>query len=193
MAWYRQIAKLTLGLVTIPATAMADGLPQLDFGNKLTTYQVVWGVVIFVILYVLASRTALPMVEGVLEERAKRIAGDLEGAKTAKARADAGVEAAAQATARARAEAQAAINAALESSKQAAAVQSAALNERLERQLKEAEAQIAAARRQALAALPDVAADTAAALVRRLTGTAADPVRLSGAILAAMDSRGVGR
>ena len=62
-----------VGLLAMPAVAMADGLPQLDFGNKLTTYQVVWGALIFVILYVLASRTALPKVEAVLEERARRI------------------------------------------------------------------------------------------------------------------------
>src|ERR1043166_7241349 len=118
-----RIASLTAAVCAMPAVAMAEGLPQLDFANKLTTYQVVWGVVIFAILYVLASRTALPKVEAVLEERARRIAGDLEGARDAKARADAGIQAAADATAKARAEAQAAINVALDSSKQAAAAQ----------------------------------------------------------------------
>jgi F-type H+-transporting ATPase subunit b len=173
-----------------PGIALAEGgLPQLDFANKLTTYQVVWGVVIFAILYVLASRTALPKVEAVLQERARRIAGDLEDAKDAKARADAGIQAVADATARARAEVQTAISTALESSKQAAAVQSAALNERLDRQLKEAESQIAAARGEALAALPGVATDTAIALITRLTGSAPDAARLSGAINAAMAAR----
>ena len=182
-------ARLALALTAVPGMALADGLPQLDFANKLTSYQVVWGVAIFVILYVLASRTALPTVEAVLEARAKRIAGDLEGAKDAKARADAGIAAAADATAKARSEAQAAINAALESSKQAAAVQSTALNERLDRQLKEAEGQIAAARGAALAALPGVATETAVALITRLTGVAPDPARLSGAISAAIAAR----
>jgi F-type H+-transporting ATPase subunit b len=189
MTRYRRIASLAVGLFAIPITAMADGLPQLDFANKLTTYQVVWGAVIFAILYILASRTALPKVEAVLEERARRIAGDLEGARDAKARADSGIRAAADATSQARAEAQAAINAALESSKQAAAVQSVALNERLDVQLKEAEGQIAAARGAALAALPGVATETAVALITRLTGAAPDPVRLSGAINAAMTAR----
>jgi F-type H+-transporting ATPase subunit b len=194
MSRFRRIASLTTGLFAVPLSAMAEGgLPQLDFANKLTTYQVVWGVVIFAILYVLASRTALPTVEAVLKLRAERISGDLESARDAKTRADAGIAAAADATARARAEAQAAINAALETSKQAAAVQSAALNERLDQQLKEAEGQIAAARGAALAALPGVANDTAVALITRLTGTAPDPVRLSGAIDAAMAARGAGQ
>ena len=188
----RRIATLTAGLIATPLVAMADGLPQLDFANKLTTYQVVWGVVIFAILYVLASRTALPKVEAVLEERAKRIAGDLDSAQSAKARAEAGTKAAAEATAKARSEAQAAINAAVESSKQAAAAQAAISNERLDRQLKEAEGQIASARGAALAALPGVATDTAVALVTRLTGVAPDPARLSGAINSAMAARGAG-
>jgi len=188
----RIAAGLIAAMVTAPGAAMADGLPQLDFGNKLTTYQVAWGALIFVVLYVLASRTALPKVEAVLEARAKRIAGDLDSAKDANERAAAGAKAAADATAKARAEAQAAINAALESSKQAAAVQAAALNDRLDKQLKEAEGQIATARGAALAALPGVATDTAIALITRLTGVAPDPARLSGAINAAMAARGAG-
>jgi F-type H+-transporting ATPase subunit b len=190
----RLVAMLSVGAILSPVAAMAEGgLPQLDFANKLTTYQVLWGVLIFAILYVLATYTALPKVEAVLEERARRIAGDLEGARDAKARADAGIQAAADATAKARSEAQAAINAALESSKQAAAAQSAVLNDRLDKQLKEAEGQIAAARGAALAALPGVATDTAVALITRLTGAAPDAVRLSGAISSAMAARGVGR
>jgi F-type H+-transporting ATPase subunit b len=189
MTWFRRIAPLAVCLLAAPVLAVADGLPQLDFANRLTTYQVAWGVVIFAVLYVLATYTALPKVEAVLEERAKRIAGDLEGARDAKARADSGIQAAADATAKARSEAQAAINAALETSKQAAAVQSAALNERLDRQLKEAEGQIAAARGAALAALPGVATDTAIALITRLTGAAPDTGRLRGAIDAAMAAR----
>jgi F-type H+-transporting ATPase subunit b len=188
----RIAAGLIAAMVTAPGAAMADGLPQLDFGNKLTTYQVAWGALIFVVLYVLASRTALPKVEAVLEARAKRIAGDLDSAKDANERAAVGAKAAADATSKARAEAQAAINAALESSKQAAAVQAAALNERLDKQLKEAEGQIATARGAALAALPGVATDTAIALITRLTGVAPDPARLNSAINAAMAARGAG-
>jgi F-type H+-transporting ATPase subunit b len=188
----RIAAGLIAAMLAAPGAAMADGLPQLDFANKLTTYQVAWGALIFVILYVLASRTALPKVEAVLEARAKRIAGDLDSAKDANERAAAGAKAAADATAQARAEAQAAINAALESSKQAAAVQAAVLNERLDKQLKEAEGQIASARGAALAALPGVATDTAIALITRLTGVAPDPARLNSAINAAMAARGAG-
>jgi F-type H+-transporting ATPase subunit b len=180
-------------VLAAPGVSQADTLPQMDFANLLTTYQVLWGAVIFLILYVLASRTALPKVGAVLAARAERIAGDLEDAKVAKARADAGIQAAADATAKARSEAQAAINTAVESSKQAAAAQSATLNDRLDKQLKEAEGQIASARGAALEALPGVAIDTAVTLITRLTGAAPDPARLADAINVAMAARTAGR
>ncbi len=189
----RGLAPLAAALTVLPVLAMAEGLPQLDFGNKLTVYQVIWGAVIFVVLYILASRSALPMVESVLEERATRIAGDLESARDTKTRADTGIKAAADATARARSEAQAAITTALDQAKQSAAARTATMNERLDKQLKEAESQIAAARGAALRALPGVAADAATALITRLTGVAPDPAKLSLAIDAAMAARGAGQ
>jgi F-type H+-transporting ATPase subunit b len=187
------VAWVSAAALALPGVALADTLPQMDFANRLTTYQVLWGALIFLVLYILASRTALPKVEAVLEARAERIAGDLEDAKDTKARADAGIQAATDATAKARSEAQAAINTALESSKQAAALQSAALNDRLDKQLKEAEGQIAVARSAALEALPGVAIDTAVTLITRLTGMAPDPTRLADAINVAMAARGAGR
>ena len=196
MSPFRRIALASAGggagLTTIPMAAMAEGgLPQLDFANLLTSYQVLWGAVIFVLLYILARWTALPQVESVLRARATRIASDLDGARDARARAEAGEKAAAEATAKARAEAQAAINTALDTAKQAAAAQAAVLNERLDAQLKQAEGEISAARGAALSALPSVASDTAMALVARLTGVAPDAARLGAAIDAAMAARGL--
>ena len=94
-------------------------MPQLDFANPLTTSQVVWGAIIFVVLYILLSRIALPKV------------GDGDGGAGAPHRLGPGERAGRQGQAdggdgggdghRARAEAQAAINAALDAAKQAAA------------------------------------------------------------------------
>ena len=56
-------------------------MPQLDFANPLTTSQVVWGAIIFAVLYVLLSRIGLPKVGAVIEERARHIASDLETAQ----------------------------------------------------------------------------------------------------------------
>lgn len=187
----------TLGLGCVGAllfapAAMAEGMPQLDFKNPLTISQVVWGTIIFVVLYILLSKFALPRVGSVLDERAGRIESDLEGARQAAQRAEAGTAEAAAATAKARAEAQAAVNAALEEAKQAAAIQAVSLNERLEQQLKDAETQINAARVAAMSALRQVATETAVTVVTRLTGAAPDPQGLNNAVGAALSARGVG-
>lgn len=183
---------LLAAFLLLPTAAMAEGLPQLDFASPLLTSQVVWGAIIFALLYVLAKQFALPKVAGVLEERATKIARDLESAQASKTKADAAVDELTQATAKARADAQAAINAALEQAKASAAQQAAELNDRLERQLAESEAQIAAARAAAMGALRQVATDTAGTMVVRLTGHAANDDRLRGAIDRALTARGAG-
>jgi F-type H+-transporting ATPase subunit b len=183
---------LLAALLLLPTAAMAAGMPQLDFANPLTVAQVVWGAIIFVVLYILASRFALPRVASVLEERASNIARDLENAQQAKLKSDAAAQEVAEATAKARAEAQAAINAALDEAKAAAAKQAVTLNERLEKQLQEAESRIAAARASAMGALRQVATETASTVIARLTGAAPEPARLDGAIARALSARGVG-
>ena len=177
-------------LLLLPAFASAkEGMPQLDFANPLTKAQVIWGAIIFFALYLLLSRWALPQVSSVLEERASRIAGDLEAARTAKANADAAVAELTDATQRARAEALAAINRAADRAKQIAAAQAAELNARLDAQLAEAEGRIAAARGSAVSALRHVARDTADTMITRLTGTQPDTQTVDRAVDAALAAR----
>lgn len=183
---------LLAAFLLLPTAAMAEGMPQLNFANPLTSTQAIWLAVIFAVLYVVMGRFALPKVGSVLEERATHIAHDLESAMAAKNRADTAVAEMAEATAKARAEAQAAINAAVTEAKQAAARQAAELNERLERQLAEAETQIDAARSAAMGALRQVATDTAAVVVSRLISAAPDTERLNQAVDRALAARGVG-
>lgn len=181
--------RLLLAFLLLPTAAMAEGMPQLDFANPLTLIQVFWGAVIFIVFYLLASRSALPRVASVLEQRADHISRDLQSAQEAKTQSDAAVAEITAASARARAEAQAAINAALDEAKAAAAKQAEELNARLEKQLAEAETQIAAARDQAMSALRQVATETATTVITRLTGAVPDPARLDGAIGAALAAR----
>jgi F-type H+-transporting ATPase subunit b len=187
----RRILPLALGLLTLPAAARAEGMPQLDFNTPLTISQVVWGAIIFAVLYWVLSSKGLPLVESVLAERAGHIARDLDGARAAKATADAGIAEASAATAKARAEAQAAVNAAVNQAKEAAAAQTEALNARLETRLHEAEAQIAQARAAALGALRQVATETATSVVTRLTGAAPDTAKLDSAIGSALATHGI--
>lgn len=181
---------LLAALVAAPGLAMAkQGMPQLDFANPLTKGQILWGAVIFVLLYVLLSRWALPQVASVLEERANKIAADLEGARTAKANADAAVAELTEATTRARAEAQAAITRAADKAKQIAAAQAAEANARLDEQLAAAESRIAAARGSAVSALRQVARETADTMITRLTGSQADTQVVDRAVEAALAAR----
>jgi F-type H+-transporting ATPase subunit b len=180
---------LFVPLLSLPAAAHAQGMPQLDFSTPLTVAQVVWGVIIFGGLYLLLSRWALPKATQVLETRASTIAGDLDAARMAMAQADGAVAELTAATARARAEAQAAVNQAAEQAKQAAAAQAAALNERLEARLAEAETQIEQARAAAMASVHQVASETAATVFIRLTGQLLDQRRLDAAVGAALAAR----
>ena len=187
-----RLARLALLGLLLPGVAHAEGMPQLDFANPLTTSQVVWGAIIFAVLYIVLSRLALPKVGEVIEERARHIAADLETAQAAKTRSDEAAKQVADATAKARAEAQAAINAALDAAHQESAARIAALNERLEKQLHESEAQIDAARATAMRALREVATETATTVIGRLTGAAPDQARLDSAIGAVLAARQIG-
>lgn len=179
-------------MLTLPTAARATGMPQLDFATPLTISQVVWGAIIFVVLYLLLSRGGLPRVTEVLEERAARISADLDAARAAKAKADADAAQARSAHQKAHADAQSAISAAVTEAKEAAASQAETLNARLEKQLKDAEAQIAQARAAAMGAVRQVSTETAALVVSRLSGAPVNADALDKAVGAAMAARGLG-
>jgi F-type H+-transporting ATPase subunit b len=191
----RLIQAFAVALLLSPVAAFAqeaknEGMPQLNFANPLTTSQVVWLVIIFVVLYLLLSRWALPLVGGVVEKRAGTIAADLDTARQAKAEADAAVAELTQATRKAHAEAQAQIAGALAEAKAAAAKQAEEMNARLDAQLAEAEQRIHAARQQAMGALRQVAAETASSVVMRLTGQAPAPQSVDQAVGQMVAARG---
>ncbi len=163
------------GLLMVSAPrALAAGMPQLDFANPLTKWQVIWGAVIFVLLYLLLSNSALPRVASVLEQRRSRIEGDLEAAREAKSEADRAIEMLRQERRAAAAEAQANLDRVIAEAREQAVVRTREMNARLETQLAAAEAQIGAERQRAMASLRTIASDTAQLLVERVTGLPAD-------------------
>jgi len=164
-------------------------VPQLDFHTPLTISQVVWMFLIFLALYLLLARWALPQVGSVVEGRAARIGADLDGARTAKAESEAAIAEVAAAVHRASAEAQGQIAAALEEAKAEAARQNEQASVRLDAQLAEAERRIGEARASALTALREVASDTATSLIAKLTGNTPEPGRVLGAVDRALSAR----
>lgn len=188
----RAVPLVAVALLSLPAAAMAEGMPQLDFKNPLTLDQVGWGAVIFVIFFLLCWKWGLPQVGRVLDQRAGAIAADLDAARAGKAEADAAASQMAEATARARAEAQAAIAAAGEKAKQESMAQIATLDAQIEERLAESERRIAAAQSSAMAAVRSVATETATALIARLTASTPDPARVDSAVGMALAARGQG-
>jgi len=179
------LASVGLSLLTSSAFAAEGakkGMPQLDLANPLTTSQVVWLAVIFFALYLLLSRWGLPKVAVVLEARATTIAGDLDAARAAKAKADAALADMTIATRKAQAEAQAQVTGAVEAAKAEAASQATAANAKLEAQLAEAEGRIAAARASAVGALREVSTSTASEVVARLAGFTPDASVIDNAV-----------
>lgn len=192
---------IVLGGLVLPAVALAatgeavpvEGMPQLAFGHPLQgrylLANIFWLLVIFGLLYYVMAAYALPQVGSVLEQRAARIAADLEAAHGAKAQADAAMAAHREATAKARAEAQAAIAHATQQAIAEAAESGEALNAKLARQIAAAEAQIAQARDAAMGALRQVSTETTESVVAKLGGRA-DRGAVSAAVDRALAARG---
>jgi len=147
-------------------------MPQLDFADPLMMSKLVWLLIIFGALYFILKNYALPQVASVLDERAARIAADLNAARDAQAASEAAMAEIRASTAAARAEAQAAIASAMVEAQLKSAQQAAQINARLAAQVSEAEIRVRAARDQAMGALREVAGETATAMLTRLSITA---------------------
>jgi F-type H+-transporting ATPase subunit b len=189
---FQRALPVAAALAAVVTQAHAQGeMPQFDFSNPLLLAQVVWGAVIFVALYFVFSRVALPQVASVIAAREEKIGGDLEQARLAKDRADKAVTELNEARRVAFAEAQTALAQATQKAKDEAAARGAETNARLDQQLAESEKQIGAARAGAMAALREAASDTADMLVTRLTGRAPDAQALRTAVGEALAARGL--
>ena len=155
-------------------------MPQLDFATFPS--QLFWLVVIFVVLYLLMSRLALPRLGAMIAQRKARIESDLERAQQMKAEADAVMAAYQRTLAEARTQAQATVAEALERFNAEAAEHQRKAGEKLAAETAAAEGRIAEAKTQALANLRTVAIDVARATARKLTGADIDDARAAAAV-----------
>ncbi len=156
-------------------------MPQLDFATFPS--QVFWLAVIFVLLYLLMSRVALPRVSAMIDARKARIEGDLEQAAQMKAEAEAVMAAYERSLADARAQAQATLKEAMDRFSAEAAERQRKAAETLAVQTAAAEKRIADAKAEALRGLRAVAIDVARTATQRLVGVDID----EGSAAAAVD------
>ena len=143
-------------------------MPQLDVASFAP--QLIWLAITFILLYLLMAKVALPRVAEVLEERSKRIEGNLEKAEGLKREAEAAREAYEKMVAESRAKAQALTNQAAERAAKDTADRQQAVAARLAAQGRETEEKIAGARAKALESTHSIAAEVARDAVRKLLG-----------------------
>jgi F-type H+-transporting ATPase subunit b len=132
--------------------------------------QFVWLALVFVALYLLMSRIALPRIGSILEARRQRIDGDLAEAARLKDESDAAIAAYEKSLADARSRAQTLANETRV--KEAAAAEAArkALDAKLNERIAEAEKAIAQTKTAAMANVRGIAAEAATTIVERLIG-----------------------
>jgi F-type H+-transporting ATPase subunit b len=153
-----------------PAEGGHGGFPP--FQSQTFASQIIWLVIAFVLLYALIAKWALPRVGAIIENRQKRIAGDIAEAGKLKQQSDEAVAAYEKALADARARAQAIANETREREAAASEARRKTLEGELNAKLAEAEKTIAATKQAAMANVRGIAEDAARAIVERLIGSA---------------------
>ena len=189
----RRISLRGLGAMAVAAMAAGPalaegGMPQLDPHNYPPV--LVWLAILFVLLYVVMSKVALPRIGAALQLRADRIKDDLDRAATHKDETEKIVAAYEKARAEARNKAAAVSRATAEALAKKAAERQAKVGEKLAGKIKSAETSIAAARDRAMGEIRNVAADIAADAARRLVGLQVGSADAQQAVAAVLKERG---
>ena len=142
--------------------------------------------IVFVALYLIVSRIALPRVGGVLDKRQNTIEGDLAEAQRLKDESDGALKTYEGELAQARSRAQAIGAETREKLNAASEAERKTLEQRLSLKLAEAEKTIGSTREAALRNVRGIAADAAAAIVQRLTGVVPDGASVGQAVDASL-------
>ncbi|OWJ63871.1 F0F1 ATP synthase subunit B' [Inquilinus limosus] len=155
-------------------------MPQ--FNPEWFASQIFWLAIVFIALYWLLSRRLLPRLAETIDQRAAKIAGDLERAEAARGETEAVAQAYEAALAKARGEAQAAMAAANQEIAELTARRQAAFAAELASRTAEAEARIGKIRADLKADARDIATEVAGVLAAKLTGAAPDQAAVTAAV-----------
>jgi F-type H+-transporting ATPase subunit b len=165
---------------------------QSEVGREDTTFppfnvatfpsQLFWFAIVFIAIYLLMSRVALPRLGGLFAVRRARIDKDLEEATNLQHQADEAGAAYERTLAEAKARAQALAQEMRDKLAAASEARRKELEGSLGERLAQAEREIAATRTQAMANVDSIAGEAAAAIIRHLTGATADAAAISRAL-----------
>jgi F-type H+-transporting ATPase subunit b len=155
-------------------------MPQLEFATF--PPQLIWLAIVFVVLYLVMARFALPRVGNIIVARRERIDGDLEKASAMKAEAEAVIAAYERALAQARQEAQATLKETTEKFAAEAAIRQREIGDKLGGETAAAERRILDAKNASLADLRGMALEVARAAAGKLTGQSIDAGRAGAAV-----------
>ena len=159
-------------------------MPQFDPSTFAS--QLFWLLVMFVALYWIVSKIAVPRIGEVLEQRARVIQDDLDRATQLKAETDAAVAAYDKAMADARGQAYEHMRAMQAELKAVTDARTAAVSAEVAQQISLAETRIATAKNAALESIKSVAAETARDVVGKLAGLTPDGGSVDAAVATAL-------
>jgi len=162
-------------------------MPQFD-----PTYfasQLFWLYASFIVLFILLSVFALPKIGGVLEERQKRIDGNLDKAAQLKHEAEAAIAAYEKALAESRAQAHKIMQDNAKAIAEAAEARNKAIGDKLAKQIKDGEGRIQAAKDEALGHIREISTELVRASVEKLTGQSVDDAQAEAAVTAALGGK----
>lgn len=134
--------------------------------------QIVWFVIVFLALYFVMSRLALPQIGGIIDKRRGRIDGDLQEAERLKGETDKAIAAYEEALATARKNAQSIAEDTRTSIRADLEAKRKAVEAELGSKMADAESRIQKTKAEALGRVGEIAAETATAVVKQLTGEA---------------------
>jgi F-type H+-transporting ATPase subunit b len=154
------------------------------FASQTFPSQLLWLAITFGALYFVMSRMALPKLGGLIEQRKKRIAKDLEDAAAMQQKADAAAAAHQKKIADARAKALAMAQETRDKLAAEGADKRKALEDELNGKIADADRQIETTRTQAMSNVDAIARDAAGAIFQRILGRAAN----ADAVAKAVDS-----
>ena len=161
----------------------SSGFPPFDASTFPS--QLLWFAIIFIALYFVLSRAALPQISGIIDRRKSRIDGDLKEAERLKGETDKAIAAYEAALSEARKNAHAIAEETRTSIRADIDAKRKAVEDDLSKKVADAEARIGKTKQDALSRVNEIAADTTAALLNQLTGEA-NPADVQAAVAQAV-------